>query len=357
MLGIRRHARNIDYYQLFNMSPIATVHPSVTLTGSGIPYLLDTWTGKIKPIANYTESGDRVTLSLRIGPANAIDIAITPGNDIFNAKPPGCCVHATSTTANATPEGVDNVVYNGAGKLVARASTSGTYTTTLSDGSKVTSDIKVPAISPSSTVSVIGGTPTLTKWDLSVDSWTQTPSGDPTQTLHTPIPATGTFTVTPLSGVSNGALPSWPAVTPQNIPGLDPADNLTNVAGIGTYTTSFTLPADWSTSTAGAYLNVGAAVDTVDIWVNGTRVTGVDENDRNQVDIGPYLQAGANTLKIGVATPLRNAVAVAPATPETGQVPNSSETIGSLQGGAKIPNVGLIGPVTLTPYGQSAPLG
>ncbi len=356
VLGIRRHARNLDYYQLLNMSPSSTVHPSVTLTGSGVPYLLDTWSGKIEPIANYTESRDRVTLSLRIGPANAIDIAITPGNDILNAKPPGCCRHATSTTANATSEAVDNVVYNSAGQLIARASTSGTYTTTLSDGSKVTSDIKVPAISPSSTVSLIGGTPTLTNWDLSVDSWTQTPSGDPTQTLHTPIPVSGTIPVSPLSGVSDGSLPSWTAITPQNIPGLDPGDNLTNAAGIGTYTTSFTLPSDFPTSTAGAYLNVGAAVDTVDIWVNGTKVDDVDENDRNQVGIGPYLRPGSNDLKITVATPLRNAVAVAPATPATGQVANSSETIGSLQGGAKIANVGLIGPVTLKPYGQSAPL-
>ena len=89
------------------------------------------------------------------------------------------------------------------------------------------------------------------------------------------------------------------------------------MAGIGTYTTSFTLPSGWSPSTAGAYLNIGAAVDTVDIWVNGKAVTGVDENDRNQIDIGPYLQAGSNSLKITVATPLRNAVAVAPATPAT----------------------------------------
>ena len=187
-----------------------------------------------------------------------------------------------------------------------------------------------------------------------MDSWTQTPSGDHTQTQHTAIPSRGTFTVSPLSGVTNGTLPSWTAITPQNIPGLDPSDNLTNVAGIGTYTTSFGLPASWSPKTAGAFLNVGAAVDTIDIWVNGKAVTGVDQNDRNQVDIGAYLQPGTNTLKITVATPLRNAVAVAPATPTTGQVANSAETIGALQGGAKIANVGLIGPVTLTPYGQAA---
>jgi hypothetical protein len=354
VLGIRRHdsKSNTDYYQLFNPSATATVYPSVTLTGSGTPYLLNTWSGKITPIANYSASGDRVTLQLRLGPANADIIAISPTNLAGTGKPPA--LHATNTTANATAEGVDNVTYNSSGQLVARASTSGTYTTTLSNGKQVTGQIAVPTVSPSSTVSVIGGKPTLTSWKLSVDSWTQTPSGDPTQTLHTPIPASGTLPVSPLSDVSDGSLPSWTAITPQNIPGLDPADNLTNVAGIGTYTTSFALAADWSTRTAGAYLNVGAAVDTVDIWVNNKRVTGLDENDRNQIDIGPYLQAGANTLKLTVATPLRNAVAVAPATPATGQVPNSSETIGSLQGGAKIPNVGLMGPVTLTPYGQSA---
>jgi hypothetical protein len=353
VLGIRRHAKNIDYYQLFNMSAASTAYPSVTLTGNGIPYLLNTWSGAITPIANYTSSGGRVTMSLRIAPGNAVDIAITPDNSILKAQPKSA-LHATATTANATGAGAGNVVYDSAGQLVARAASTGSYTTTLSDGSTVTSDITVPSISQSPTVSLIGGVPTLTNWRLSVDSWTQTPSGDPTQTLHTPIPATGAIQVSPLSGVTNGTLPSWTAITPQNIPGLDPADNLTNVAGIGTYTTSFSLPSDWSPGTAGAFLNIGAAVDTVDIWVNGKAVTGVDQNDRNQLDIGPYLRAGVNSLKISVATPLRNAVAVAPATPGTGQVPDSAETIGSLQGGAKLATVGLIGPVTLTPYGQHA---
>lgn len=364
VLGIRRHDDNLDYYQLFNTSSTETVHPSVTLAGHGTPYLLDAWTGKITPIANYTSTADRVTLSPRIGPGNAVIVAVTPSDKVFKAKPK-LDVHATGTTANATRAGVNNVVYDSSGDLVARAATTGTYATTLSDGTTVTSNITVPDIEPSSTVSTIGGTPTLTNWQLSVDSWTQTPSGDPTKTLHTPIPAGGSFPVSPLNGVSDGSLPSWTAITPQNIPGLDPTNNLTNVAGIGTYTTSFTLAADWSASTAGAYLNIGAAVDTVNLWVNGKAVAGVDQNDRNQVDIGPYLHAGSNELKISVATPLRNAVAVAPATPETGQIPNSSSKIGDLQEDIspaapgftrKIANVGLIGPITLTPYGQSAPL-
>lgn len=56
-------------------------------------------------------------------------------------------------------------------------------------------------------------------------------------------------------------------------------------------------------------------------------------------------------MTITTATPLRNAVAAAPATPATGQVPNDADPIGTLQGGTKEANIGLIGPVTLTPYG------
>ena len=51
VLGVRRHAAGIDYYQLFNMSNTTTVDPSVTLTGNGTPYLLNTWSGGITPVA------------------------------------------------------------------------------------------------------------------------------------------------------------------------------------------------------------------------------------------------------------------------------------------------------------------
>lgn len=223
--GIRRHDQNLDYYQRYNSSATTTASPSITFAGGGIPYLIDTWTGKIALIANYTSAGGRVTVSLRIAPGNAVIVAITPSNDVFKAKPPLEGVHATGRTADATGEGVDNAVYDSSGDMVARAAATGTYKTTLSNGKTVSSAISVPPIDSNSTVSMIGGVPTLTNWQLSVDSWMQTPSGDPTQTLHTPIPSSGTFTVAPLNGVTNGALPSWTAVTPQNIPGLDPANN------------------------------------------------------------------------------------------------------------------------------------
>ena len=343
---LRRHdgSTDTDYYYLFNPNLTATVSPQVTLTGTGAPYRLDTWTGTASAIDGYTTPGpDRVGLSVRIAPGNFALIAISPHAPVGTTQAPS--VHATSTMGDADPAWSVNVVRNGGG-LDVRAGETGSYTTTLSTGQMVDSQVTVPAISPDA------GPLTLTDWQLSVDSWGPTPSGDPTQSSHTPIPASGTLTVQPLPGSTNGALPSWTQITPQD--GFPVADNLTNVAGIGIYSTSFTLPSSWTPGTDGAYLNVGVAVDTVQITVNGRTVSGIDQNDRNEIDLGPYLQAGTNTMTVQVATPLRNAVAVAPATPATGQVPNSSEPIGALQGGKQDANMGLIGPVTLTPYAQVA---
>jgi hypothetical protein len=353
VLTERRHdtSTDTDYYFLFNPDLSATVYPTVDLAGHGQPYLLNTWSAQVTPIAAYDRSHGHVGLSIRIAPGNFALVAISRRN-LTRAHILGG-LHATSTTANATEAETENVVYEH-GRLVARASRTGTYATALSNGRSVKTPVTVPRIGGSS------GPLTLSDWQLSVDSWGPTPSGDPTQTQHTRIPTSGTFTVKPLASSSDGSLPSWTDITPQN--GFPVPDNLTNVAGVGTYATSFSLPSGWSTRSAGAFLNIGVAVDTVDIQINGTPVSGIDQNDRNQIDVGPYLRAGTNTLRINVATPLQNAVDVAPAVPATGQVANSSETIGSLQGGgggspfgggtSKDANMGLIGPVTLTPYGQ-----
>ena len=349
VLALRRHdARtDTDYYYLFNPDLTATVSPQVTLTGSGAPYRLDTWTGTASAIDGYTAPGrDRIGLSVRIAPGNFALIAISPHAP--DGATPAPAIHATATTADADPAWSADVVFDGGG-LEARAAQSGTYTTTLSNGQAVKTGIDVPQLAGAT------GPLTLTDWQLSVDSWGPPPSGAPTQTSHTPIPASGTMTVGPLSGTTNGALPSWTQITPQN--GFPVADNLTNVGGIGTYTTSFDLLSTWRTGSDGAYLNLGVAVDTVQITVNGRDVTGIDQNDRNEIDLGPYLRPGLNAMKVQVAIPLRNAVAVAPATPATGQVPNSAEPIGALQGGSHEANMGLIGPVVLTPYGQATVRG
>ena len=146
VLTLRRHdaSTDTDYYYLFNPNLTATVSPQVTLTGSGAPYRLDTWTGTASAIAGYTKPGrDRIGLSVRIAPGNFALIAVSPHPPAGAAQAPP--THATATTAVADPAWSADVVFDH-GRLEARAAQSGTYTTTLSNGQAVKTSIDVPQL-------------------------------------------------------------------------------------------------------------------------------------------------------------------------------------------------------------------
>jgi len=306
ILNARRHTADTDYYYLYNNSA-APVDQTLTLTGNGTPYLLDTWTGKITPIATYTSTGGKVTVNVKLDAKDVKVIALT-ASDKFGNRPKGG--HATSTTATSVEAG-------GGSRLTVKSTSSGTFTTTLADGSTVDSTITgVPAAAP------------LSQWSLTVDSWTPGPTGLPLDTKHTdigPIPITANPTT--------NALPAWTAITPANGYAVD----LSDVAGVGTYTSTLTLPDNW-TGGPHAYLNLGTVVDTGSVWVNGHQLPPVDFVNPNGIDLGDYLTTGANTIKVVVASPLINAVRVAPNTGATGRART---------------NNGLVGPVVVTPYGQA----
>lgn len=175
---------------------------------------------------------------------------------------------------------------------------------------------------PASPPSTPGGTATtqrLTSWDLNVDSWTPGPSGRPDDTAHT---ALGPITV---NADNAGALPAWTHITKSGGYSADLAD----VAGVGTYTTHVRL----GTLGHGATLDLGAVVDTARVTVNGHALPPLDSLDLSHIDIGRYLQQGDNTITVRVASPLINAVRVAPGTGAAGRQRTDN---------------GLIGPVTLT---------
>ena len=74
------------------------------------------------------------------------------------------------------------------------------------------------------------------------------------------------------------------------------------VSGVGEYTTTFTLPEDWS-DTTGAYLDVTYGKDQIgEITINGTALDANNASDR--VDLGGYLVSGENTLTIKLSTTL-----------------------------------------------------
>ena len=113
------------------------------------------------------------------------------------------------------------------------------------------------------------------------------------------------------------------------IPGLE------RVAGVGTYTTTVRLPADWTAADRGAWLDLGTVLGTVRLWVNGGEVGPGTVAAGRRWDVSALLKPGANELRVELATALRNAV--------PSQFPVAFRE-----------RYGLLGPVTLTPFGRAA---
>jgi hypothetical protein len=275
------------------------VDQQVTLRGQGTPYLLDATTGKITPIADYTTGNGTVTVRVALGVDQSTIIALSTDATRFGAAAPAR--HVIATTADQA-EVVGSTV-------VLRDTTPGTYTATLSDGTTV-----------SGTVTAAAARQDLTgaRWDLAAEDWKNA----------NPIGATGAegaaILKEPVSLTLDG-LAAWPDIAA-----------LANASGVGTYTTTVDVGAGW-TAGGRAVLSLGQVVDTVKLTVNGTDVP-VDQLSAT-ADVGPYLRAGSNTLTVRVSTTLNNRLATLyPAVATRGIVQE----------------YGLVGPVTLTPYGQVA---
>ena len=316
VLSIRRGdaATRTDYYFFYNQGIVsppdeprtlfepATGEPverELSLEGRGQPYVLDAWSGEITPIVNYSASGDRVALRIRLARDNGVLIALSEQANRFGVAIPK--VHVTKTSADGA--GMNQ------GAVVIRAAAAGTYTATLSNGRTVRG--------------VIGSVPppidlTPVKWHLSAEDWL------PANPYATTFGAAATETRKDRIELDLDGLKPWP-----EIPALKGA------SGLGTYTTTFDLPVSW-TAASGAILSLGEVFDTFTVTVNG-RTIDIDQIGA-EGDIGRYLKGGRNTIAVRVATTLNNRLAT---------IDDDVANRGLVQ------PYGLVGPVRITPYGTA----
>ena len=95
VLSVHRQTANADYYWLYNEGTItpagepatsfdpdsaSAVDTTFTLAGRGRPYLLDTWTGQITPIADYQSTSAGVTVNVSHPPDGSEVIALVRGD-------------------------------------------------------------------------------------------------------------------------------------------------------------------------------------------------------------------------------------------------------------------------------------
>ncbi|MEQ6899690.1 glycosyl hydrolase [Nocardioides sp. YIM 152588] len=292
LLAVRRARQGRDDYYLHN-SGTSRLTATVALEGSGRPYLVDPWSGRIEPVPVYEASGGRVSVDVDLAGGDSRFVILT-GRDL-------CRI---GTTARASSTDAPSMVYAD-GRLAVRGGT-GTYTATTNAGRL------------SATITGVPDPATLGDWSLRVESWEPTYPG-----------ATGdrsAETTRRAIDVGTTDLVPW-----TQIGGLE------DVSGIGTYTATLVLD-EW-VSAWGATLNLGTvAGGTARVAVNGRRVGGMDVLAPT-VEIGRLLRRGRNTVEIEVATTLLNRLRIS--RPEN-------------FGGSTRQEYGLLGPVVVTPWAQAA---
>ncbi|MGN9816818.1 glycosyl hydrolase [Streptomyces sp. SD11] len=300
LLNAHRVADGVDYYYLCNGKHAETVKPAVAAidhevtlhrtTAKGVPYLLDPWTGKAERVARYTEDGDSVTVRVALQPAETLIVAIGR---------PGLFGDRNGSRPYAVDSEAEEVRFTDAG-LTVRATAAGTYRTELSKGRAV-----------SATLKDIPEPMELTSWRLRVQDWRPGASATRTTVVE--------------HEVTLDALVPW-----SQIP------ELADVSGIGRYRTTVTLGRGW-TGGHGARLELGSVTDTCRVTVNGHRLDPVDQI-HPVVDLGDLLERGTNVIEVEVATPLANRLRISDP---------------AVYGGLTRAAYGLLGPVRLTPYGET----
>lgn len=218
-------------------------------------------------------------------------------------KPGESMLYGIGTFTKALPvhvdELLDGVTATGDGDLSIDGAGPGTYAARLSNGREVSGDI-----------ARVANPVDLSTWDLTVEDWHRDAALDLERTTSTHQ----------LDG-----LKPW-----SQLPGLEDS------SGIGTYRTTVNLPQTW-TGGRTARLDLGTVTDTFDVTINGRHVDDIDQTTAT-ADVTDYLQRGENTIEVRVATMLRNRLRVTAGFPA--QATQARQ------------DYGLIGPVTLQPYGR-----
>jgi len=253
LVTVRRARAGGDLYYVYNptASPVST---SLSLEGTGRPYRLDAWTGKISPVGQYRADRSRTV----------VPVHLAAGQSTVLALGPGISRHATATTGGE--------ILSDGKEVRLRSSTAGSYIVTLDNGRTV--KVNVPPA---------GAAQELAEWKLTVDDWRQGPDGGRETVRHE---------------LDLHSLEPW-----KELPGL------ADVSGIGVYSTTATL-----SDLDGAYLDLGDVTDTFQVTVNGRVLPAPDQVSR-RLDLRGYVTPGSNTITIRVATPLRNRLRVTPGFP------------------------------------------
>lgn len=306
----RWNATELTHYVYFYNQGAASTQIVTLQTGEGVPFLLDSLTGRIERIAAYTQTSLTTSVEVSLTQNEIALIAIGPP-DNFNGIGSRLQTHAIPN-----PSLQANVTY-GANSLVVKSFTGGEMTINLSNSSTVNVAISNPPERQ-----------TLNIWNITIHGW------EPTANIYD---ATNhTETIYQYDNFSGAAIGNWASIDPQ----------LRNVSGIGYYRTTF----EWDGSaTDGAILATGPIFHTQAATLNGRALDPFELFDP-WIDITENLEIGTNELEIQIATTLQNRLLGLNYNIETSAAyanPPYPSRSGDYQ------TYGLGGPVVILPYAKA----
>lgn len=263
-----RRTADADYYFLANDSATEPMSRKVTLRGEGRPYLLNGWTGEITPIAQYTAGEGTVTIDVDLAGGAQLLLAVAPAGSFGTAE----------IASFVTGADEDTQAFYSDGRLMARTFTGGEHSVTLNGGSSVTLSAEAPEDA------------VIDTWEMVVHQWMPMDPDDLTVDPYTHrIVDSEAYTLNNADGML-----AWYEID---------EENLLHAMGVAEYTATFSLEKGWAEG-QGAILRFTDVTDTMKLTVNGTVVT-VDQVAKD-ADIGPWLKAGENTIKVEVASSAAN---------------------------------------------------
>lgn len=241
---------------------------TINVKGSGVPYIVDCWSGMTQPLGIYRCENGYTEFSITLQPGEAAMYVLDTNEQ------PG--LHALFSDANIVL--IDNEVYM-------RGVKSGIYSIALSDGRNIEKTVDCRAIIP------------LPIWNLTVESWDQGDKKTIEEDRGLGYVTREVYyeTAKTIILVGKTALMPW-----KDISVVGPA-----VSGIGIYETSFTLPADWNDSD-GAALRIGSTNgNAAAVYVNDEKSEPYNF-DRRMVDITSLVHEGENHIRVEVGSTLAN---------------------------------------------------
>lgn len=239
-----------------------------------VPHSLNAWTGNMSAVLQYRISGDSIVMPVTLGPEESTLIFFRKENFSVPSMPvveslTGSVVGLSTRTSVNVSSSLVAFLKNGPGEV---------------------------GFSNGKSIQVNGSVPPgveLESWDVIVEDW------------HRPQNHIDIRTVVTVHKHPKTSLTSWV--------NLDP-ENLTNVSGLGHYSTSFIAPSAASECALGALLHLQPQDDSFVINMNGvvlpsTSYVGDTVMDvTNHVNWPTETSPGTNRLQVDLATTLFNRV-------------------------------------------------